>query len=945
MESFPLRQIVATLLAGPTGHRWQIRDDDQWCQVSPRGYPFPVQGWKLHVSATWLSSPMVLHHSAQVLIAHECAFKFAATVGRVHRLTQKDADRSQAGKFLTIYPRDDDHLRELAPLLDQATAGLPGPAILSDEPYRDGSLVHFRYGAIMGVPVLSNEGYLESRIEDPDGRLVEDERSPWPTPPPWAESPFPQAPPPFQAAPAAPKPVLLADRFKVDRAIRHSARGGVYHAVDQHTGDNVVIKQARAHIASMRDAGDARDDLRREADLLQALGDISARPIQLFHKDSHTFLAMEELDGEPLGAWIYRWWEDPAGAGAAAEDTEGPPPSEALRITRGLADLLDAVHERGYVFRDLAPGNVIFSEHRLRLVDAELVARPGEWLRQSHTPGFVAPELLTGPVVRPAPASEGDHFSLGALLCYLATGTPPVFALDSSDASGVEEPAGAAGDRYHRRIAALLGYAAPRNPTARMLAPAVLGLTADDPTQRWDTARLRAFLDSLDSLDSTETDPPERMAAPPVDAGADGRLSPDLQHELLHDGLAHLVSGLATAPPDRLVASSNEGTRADPCNVGHGSAGLLMVLVRASEQLGEPGLRDAVARVARWTDRRRMAATPLLPGLYFGRAGTAWALYEAARHLDDEPMGQRARELATALPVAWPNPDITHGTAGVGMTHLHLWHRTKDPAFLERVHAAADHLREHAHRHGGQAHWQVAADFDSPMAGAKHLGYAHGVAGIGTFLLAAAHATGRDDCRELAEQAGRTLVDAAVRSAHGAYWPNNVSGPHPSDLRLFWCHGAAGVGTFLVRLWEQTGDQRYRELVHEAARTVRRGRWISGISACHGLAGNGCFLLDAAAACDGPYHEWAQELAVGLHLKVARRHGRMVVMDEHDTSVNMDFNTGLAGVVGFLLRLRHGGASWWIADGSDHAGGVVSEPVASAEPGALTGSETASEGR
>jgi hypothetical protein len=883
-DTFPLRQIVTILLAGQPGDRWQVQEGDPWCTVTPPGYPARVQGWKLHVSATWLAAPVVLHRAARVLVAHGCGFKFAATLDRVRDLVSRDTDRAQAGKFLTAYPRDDDQLRELARLLDQATAGLPGPAVRSDRPLRPGSLVHYRYGAFAGVPVLTNDGVHELRLETPDGGLVEDVREPWFCPPPWAALPLPGPAGREPRRPAVAKPVLLGNRFRVTGAIRHSARGGVYRAVDQQTGQPVVIKQALAHAGALSLAGDARDGLRHEDAMLAELAGLVPERLLLFETGPHLFLAVAQLAGQSLGSWLRRWFD-----GSAGDDpeVEGPPLAEARAVAVELAELVDAVHARGLVFRDLSPDNVmVLDGGGLRLVDAELVARPGEWVSQAHTPGFAAPEVLAGPLVGPAPGPGADHYALGALLCHLLTGVVP------------------AGGSGPRSSGSLLRYAAARNPAVRSLAPAVRGLTAADPHQRWDTGRLRAFL-----AGPARTEPP-----PARPAGRGGRLAPERQRRLLDDGLAHLVAAVAQSTSGRLVTSSESGRRSDSCNVQHGAAGVLAVLVRGSELLGGPELAAAVGRTARWIDRRRTSVSPLLPGLYFGRSGTAWALYAAARHLDDDALASRALELARLLPVRWPNPDVMHGTAGAGLASLHLWYETKEPWLRDRVDTAVDHLLEQARCQSGRTFWQVAPDFDSKLAGARHYGFGHGVAGIGAFLLAAGQATGRDDACRAAEQAGVTLAAAAIRAGGGAYWPTDLAGPDPSDLRYHWCSGASGVGTFLLRLWLATGEARYRDLAHEAAVTVRRSRWLSGVAACHGLAGDGEFLLDLGEAAGGPYRDWAEELAACLHLRSVRRGRQLVVLPEPAGPANLDFGTGLAGVVGYLLRLRYGGPRWWMAD-------------------------------
>ena len=53
-----------------------------------------------------------------------------------------------------------------------------------------------------------------------------------------------------------------------------------------------------------------------------------------------------------------------------------------------------------------------------------------------------------------------------------------------------------------------------------------------------------------------------------------------------------------------------------------------------------------------------------------------------------------------------------------------------------------------------------------------------------------------------------------------------------------WCNGSSGVGTFLIRLWRATGQDRFRELAEEAARAVWTLRASGSPANCHGLAGN-----------------------------------------------------------------------------------------------------------
>ncbi|MFE2552285.1 class IV lanthionine synthetase LanL [Streptomyces sp. NPDC059355] len=920
-DGFRLQGLARAVLAEHGAHDWTVTEDDVWCRVMPPERDERIQGWKLHLSATRLSAPEVVHRAATVLVAAGCGFKFAKNIAVVEEMTSDRYDRAQCGKIVTCYPSDDEQLRRLAAALDEATAGLPGPAILSDRRLRPGSLVHYRYGVYGGVPVLTNDGSHQLRVQAPDGTTTEDLRKPWFCPPAWAVSPFPAQSPAAPSAPRTPGPVLLAGRYEIREAIRHSARGGIYRALDHRTGAEVVVKQARAHVGTRVTGEDARDALRRESAVLTELDGIAAGHVELFDLDGHTFLVQEYLPGSTLAQWVQDELD-------RTDRTAGLEPARVVETARRLGALLAQVQDRGMVYRDFTPNNIIVGpDGGLLLIDPELAVRPGQWATRGYTDGFAAPEAVHGPRFGPVPGPESDLYSLGAVLFYLAVGAAPAFPRSRPEPSSPR-----------LQLTGLLTMSGERNRAARLLAPAVLGLTHEEPGARWSLARLGEFLDGLDA-DTPMAALPEvgsandrLQAAGSPGGGADrclpadrylpaDRLGPELQQRLVDDGLAHLLATLPEPGDDapRLWPSTGFGSSSDACNVQHGAAGVLGLLTLADTHAGpagdRDGLRAALSQVAGWLDRRRTDVSTLLPGLYFGRAGTAWALHDAARRLDDPELAERAAGLALALPVRWPNPDVCHGTAGSALTQLHLWHATGREEFRRRAAEAADDLLAVAEYDGDRVYWPVPKDFDSALAGIRHLGFAHGVAGVGYTLLAAARATGERKYLDAAVDAGNTLVAEAERGPWGARWRTDRDDAPGSGMLYHWCSGASGVGTFLVRLWQDTRDPAHLRAAEEAAVAVRGARWTSPTAACHGLAGNGEFLLDLADAVGGPYRDWAQELAASLYARHAVRDGRLLIADESGTEVTADWNVGLSGVVAFLLRLRHGGPRPWMADG------------------------------
>lgn len=874
---------------------WRAAFDGFWCTVRPpellaRPELLPEQGWKIHVSAASAVAAEVLSAVATAVAEDPCVFKFAADRERLHQINSRNSERGSAGKFITVYPLVEAQFERLVEALHRATEGLPGPVVLSDRPYVPDSRVHYRYGVIARRAELGNDGGYRSLLHGPGGRRVEDVRGRataarrgWSTPSRRGSDATRTARP--QGADRRPASadrkggaVLIGDRYLLTAALRHGSKGGVFLGTDTQGGGNVVVKQARAYIEVDRAGLDARAALRHEALLLAELAELelTARPLELIEQADSVLLVQEHIPGQPLGSWV--------AARLTGDGAPDVPWEQAGPMALALVELLERVHATGLVLRDLSPGNVLVRpDGSLRLIDLELACPAGTVAGTAGTPGYRAPEQEAGSL-RADPAA--DLFALGGLLFLLATGHDPLLPQDLPRARPVPE-----------RLGRWLALAAREGSTARRLEAVVLGLRAQSPGERWSAARVRTAL----------------AAAGPADQGArgPGTVPDGVLDRVLLDGLRQLARTATPLRPDRLWPTVPAGQRTDPCNVQHGAAGVLAVLARAlatPDLLGSSAHAEVeltVRQATRWIERRCAAEPMVLPGLHFGRAGAAWALLEAAEALADRELATRARRLAAPVPVHWPNPDVCHGAAGAGFLRLRLGER-------ESALAAARSLLAAAVQEPYGTVWPVPEDFDSSLAGITHLGYGHGVAGVGAFLLAVHQATGDAGSLAGAERAARTLAATARWQGEAAWWPQSAGDP-PGVRLAHWCSGSSGVGSFLVRLWQVNGDPALRELAAAAGAAVLDNRWHSGTSACHGLAGDGEYLLDLAQATGEPrFQDGARELAQLITARAALQDGLLVLPDETGTGCAAGYGTGTAGPLGFLLRLRHGGPRLWV---------------------------------
>ncbi|HYH50482.1 MAG TPA: hypothetical protein VEG38_13135, partial [Acidimicrobiia bacterium] len=194
---------TARALVAASEGEWRFEVVGPWAFATPAGAHSPEQGWKLHISATEASAADVLAATVPVLVAEAVPFKFAADHKVVRLLNSTHADRASGGKFITIYPADDEQAVRVAEACHRATEGLTGPAILSDRAYRPGSLVHYRYGGFSATPAIDNDGVVVHVIKGPDGSPLPDERTPSYRAPSWLTDPFQPAQPAATAATAA----------------------------------------------------------------------------------------------------------------------------------------------------------------------------------------------------------------------------------------------------------------------------------------------------------------------------------------------------------------------------------------------------------------------------------------------------------------------------------------------------------------------------------------------------------------------------------------------------------------------------------------------------------------------------------------------------------------------------------------------------------------------
>ncbi|WKD58661.1 serine/threonine protein kinase [Corynebacterium caspium] len=199
---------------------------------------------------------------------------------------------------------------------------------------------------------------------------------------------------------------VVAEQYEIMGVIAHGGMGWIYLAHDRNVSDRVVVLKALQTGASAKDFSIAEAEQ-------QFLADIT----------------------HPEIVKIFNFIDDPRVPGGmiVMEYVGGPPLSRRAKCYPGglmpldiaiayLLEVLPAIeylHERGVVYNDMKPENIIATEDQVKLIDLGAVTGIGAFGYIYGTPGYQAPEIATQ-----GPAITTDMYAIGRTLASLTIDMP-----------------------------------------------------------------------------------------------------------------------------------------------------------------------------------------------------------------------------------------------------------------------------------------------------------------------------------------------------------------------------------------------------------------------------------------------------------------------------------------------------------------------------------------
>lgn len=192
--------------------------------------------------------------------------------------------------------------------------------------------------------------------------------------------------------------------YRVEAPLGKGGMGEVFRAVDTRLGRQVAVKISNEKFS---------ERFEREARAISALNhpnvctlyDVGTSPSGV------SYLVMELVEGETLAARLKR-------GRLSLQET--------LKYGEQIANALAAAHAKGITHRDLKPGNIMVTDHGVKVLDFGLAKSLHDaTMTASHvamgTPAYMAPEQVEG---KEADA-RADLFALGIVVYEMAAGKRP----------------------------------------------------------------------------------------------------------------------------------------------------------------------------------------------------------------------------------------------------------------------------------------------------------------------------------------------------------------------------------------------------------------------------------------------------------------------------------------------------------------------------------------
>jgi len=354
-------------------------NDEIWTYFKPKKKVLGLheQGFKIHLSATILNISKVFKVFWEYIHTRDVEWKVLSSFRMLERQNIGFNGYSQIGKFITIYPYNDNAFEELLNDLELIFKQYISIKIPSDFQYMLSNVVYYRYGDILGGDnafVDKRDRSIPATIKVPiDDYYIK-------------------------------RYSCLPEHLFIIEIIKQSGKNTVMKALDLRLGKVVYLKEA-AYLCNVDIYGaDSVNRLKCEKRALKKLEKLECNPrlIDDFYVSDHYFLELLEIKGVPLLNFL--------------QGNIDLSFTEKLEIYIKIINRIKEMMEIGIIYTDISFSNILIND------DNEIIIIDFEYCK--IVDGWNPPDIIAGCIGFYDPKylniDEGRCvFSLTALLLYM----------------------------------------------------------------------------------------------------------------------------------------------------------------------------------------------------------------------------------------------------------------------------------------------------------------------------------------------------------------------------------------------------------------------------------------------------------------------------------------------------------------------------------------------
>lgn len=316
----------------------------------------PYQGWKIHISATLDNYQKILDSVTTICLTNDTPFKFINSTEKLFFIFSKKTSQTEIGKFITIYPENDQTFLYLLDVLYQEIKYESGIQILTDQNYKQSEVIFYRYG-LMNASVKNGQ---RPCLFDNNGVEYPDLPGAYYSCPKFVTEYFPEK---------TNTSTILKERYDMKSILYQTGAGNIYIAIDITNSKKVIIKEARKYVYATRDITSI-ELLKNETKIIKKLsGSVTPNYIDDFYLEGNYYLVEEFIEGKTLNTLKTDF--NLLLKRTSSEITTFH--NKLQQIISKLFKSLEYIHDHGVIVDDISCSNIILTpENKVYFIDFEI---------------------------------------------------------------------------------------------------------------------------------------------------------------------------------------------------------------------------------------------------------------------------------------------------------------------------------------------------------------------------------------------------------------------------------------------------------------------------------------------------------------------------------------------------------------------------------------------